>query len=88
MIYGLGFLLVLAARIVYAGVKTDELFYRAPKSYEITLGERKKTDRVINGEKVFFYVAITMGLSISWPILLPALGLFKLGQKYASNSRK
>ena len=89
MIYTIGFLIMLAARVVYAGMKQHELFYKAATDYEVRYKNVKKGELILDGEKIFHYVTVSLPLILLWPIALPAVGLFMLGQKYArmSNNR-
>jgi hypothetical protein len=75
-IWFLGFIGVIAARTIYAGMKADELFYREGRySYE------KKTERYLEGEKIMFYVLPTIPAAFLWFLAVPAIGLFYLGKK-------
>lgn len=87
MIYTIGFLIMLAARVVYAGMKQHELFYKAATDYEVRYKNVKKGELILDGEKIFHYVMISLPLILLWPLALPALGLFKLGQRYAKTTR-
>lgn len=89
MIYTIGFLIMLAARVVYAGMKQHELFYKVATDYEVCYNNVKKGELILDGEKVFRYFMISLPLILLWPLALPAVGLFMLGQKYArmSNNR-
>ena len=89
MIYTLGFLIMLAARVVYAGMKQHELFYKMATDYEVRYKNVKKGELILDGEKIFHYVIVSLPLILLWPLALPAVGLFMLGQKYArmSNNR-
>lgn len=89
MIYTIGFLVMLAARAFYAGMKQYELFYKAATDYEVRYSYKnvKKGEPILVGEKVFNYVAISLALILLWPIAVPAVGLFMLGQKYAKTTR-
>lgn len=78
---------MLAARIVYAGIKQHELFYKPATDYEVHYKNVKKGEPILDGEKVFNYVAISLVLILLWPIAVPAVGLFMLGQKYAKTTR-
>ena len=84
MIYTIGFLVMLAARVVYAGIKQHELFYKPATDYEVCYKNVKKGELVLDGEKVFNYVAVSVGLIFLWPLAIPALGLFKLGQRFSA----
>ena len=86
MIYTIGFLVMLAARVVYAGMKQHELFYKVATDYEVRYKNLKKGELILNGEKIFQYIMISLPLVLLWPLSLPALGLFKLGQRYAKAS--
>lgn len=86
MIYTIGFLVMLATRVVYAGMKQHELFYKAATDYEVRYKNVKKGELILDGEKVFQYIMVYLPLVLLWPLGLPALGLFKLGQRYAKAS--
>lgn len=83
MIYGLGFLLILAARVVYAGMRTQELFYVEVEKYDRSFS-RKTLQVVLDGDSVFKYCALTAVACFAWPLVLPVYGLFKLGQRFAA----
>lgn len=83
MIYTLGFLVMLAARIVYAGMKQHELFYKPATDYEVRYKNVKKGEPILDGEKIFNYVAVSVGLILLWPIAIPAVGLFMLGRRFS-----
>lgn len=84
MIYTIGFLAMLAARVVYAGMKQKELFYAVATDYQIRYKDAKKGELFLDGDKIFKYAAISVALVFLWPIALPALGLFKLGQRFGA----
>lgn len=83
MIYTLGFLVMLAARIVYAGMKQHELFYKPATDYEVRYKNVKKGELILDGEKIFNYIAVSAGLILLWPIAVPAVGLFMLGRRFS-----
>lgn len=83
MIYGLGLLIILAARVVYAGMRTNELFYSEVEWYDRSY-TKKVTQTVLDGDLVFKYCVITVIACFTWPISLPAYGLFKAGQRFAA----
>jgi len=87
MIYTTGLLVILAARVTYAGAKQRELFYSPPSEYDITYRKKKKEDLELDGDKIFKFIVLSIPFALLWPISLPAIGLFKLGQQYAKTSR-
>ena len=86
MIYTAGFLLILAARIVYAGMKQKELFYKEAGDYEVRHKGVKKGELILDGDKILKYVILSLPLVLLWPLAVPAIGLFMLGQRYAKTS--
>jgi hypothetical protein len=69
-----GFVAYLLGRTFYAGLRSKDLFYREPKLY----GE---TGRQLCEDKVAGYMLRTFGVSLTWPISLPLIGIFIIGQK-------
>lgn len=78
---------MLGARVTYAGAKQRELFYSPPSEYDITYRKKKKEDLELDGDKIFKFIVLSIPLVLLWPISLPAIGLFKVGQQYAKTSR-
>ena len=82
MIWFLGFIVVIGYRLFNAGMKSDSLFYA--NKMEWTNDYSKKVPvRALEGEKLFVYVAVTIGVALTWPLALPAVGMYLLGKKLA-----
>ena len=73
-VWFVGFIGFILARAFYAGMNTKTLFYREPKYGE--------TGRQVCEDKVAGYMLLTIGFSVTWPISLPLIGIFVLGQKF------
>lgn len=69
-----GFIAFVLARTFYAGMNSKSLFYRDPKYSEV--------GRQICEDKVAGYMMLTVGFSLTWPLSLPVLGMFQLGQRF------
>ena len=69
-----GFIGFILARTFYAGMNSKTLFYRDAKYGEV--------GRQIDEDKVAGYIILTLLFSVTWPLSLPALGMFKLGQRF------
>jgi hypothetical protein len=82
VIYALGFLIILSTRVVYAGMRTQELFYVEKETYDHSY-TKKTVQTALDGDLVLKYCTVTFVASFLWPIALPAYGLFKLGQRFA-----
>ena len=74
-IWFFGLITILLGRAFYAGLRSKDLFYREPKW-------RDETGRQVCDEKVAGYMLRTLGVSLTWPLSLPLIGLFVLGQKF------
>ena len=70
-----GFIALLLGRTFYAGMNYKTLFYRDPKRYGET-GQQVCEDRVVG------YILRTVVVALTWPISLPLIGIFKIGQKF------
>jgi hypothetical protein len=70
-----GFVGFILARTFYAGMNTKTLFYRNPKYGEV--GPQ------ICEDKVGSYVILTIAFSLTWPISLPGIGIYKLGKRFS-----
>jgi hypothetical protein len=73
-IWFFGLITILLGRTFYAGLHSKDLFYREPKRH----GE---TGRQVCEDKVAGYMLRTLGVSLTWPLTLPLVGLFVIGQK-------
>ena len=69
-----GAIAFILARTFYAGMNSKSMFYRDPKYSEV--------GRQIDEDKVAGYMFLTVGFSLTWPLSLPALGMFQLGQRF------
>ena len=69
-----GVIIFVLARTFYAGMNSKSLFYHDPKYSEV--------GRQISEDKIAVYFALTLAFSVTWPLSLPALGMFKLGQRF------
>jgi hypothetical protein len=56
-------------------MNSKELFYRKP-NYGETPGLQ------FDGMKFLDYALVTSGVGVFWPILLPLIGVYKLGQRF------
>ena len=69
MFYSFGLITILLGRTFYAGVRYKTLFYREP-------GWK------LDDDKVAGYILKTLAVALTWPISLPLIGIFVLGQKF------
>jgi hypothetical protein len=69
-----GAIVYVLASTFYAGMNSKKLFYRDPKYGEV--------GRQINEDKAAGYMLLTVGFSLTWPLSLPVLGMFKLGKRF------
>ena len=69
-----GAIVFILARTFYAGMNSKSLFYRDPKYGEV--GQQ------IDEDKAAGYMLLTVGFSLTWPLSLPLLGMFKLGKRF------
>jgi hypothetical protein len=69
-----GVIVFVLARTFYAGMNSKKLFYRDPKYSEV--------GRQICEDKTAGYMLLTAVFSLTWPLSLPALGMFQLGQRF------
>ena len=74
MFWAFGLVALLLGRTFYAGLRYKTLFYRDPKRY----GE---TTRQLDDDMIAGYILRTVAVAITWPISLPLIGIFLLGQK-------
>lgn len=82
MIWFIGFIAFIAYRVFNAGMNSKSLFYVTKTSYNYDT-QRKETGLYYEGEKVFGYVLITLVFAVTWPLSLPAMGIYLLGKRYA-----
>ncbi len=75
MVWFIGLLTILLGRTFYAGMSYKTLFYRDPKHY----GE---TGQQVCEDRVFGYALRTFAVALTWPISLPLIVIFKIGQKF------
>ncbi len=69
-----GAIVYVLASTFYAGMNSKKLFYRDPKYGEV--------GRQIDEDKAAGYMLLTVGFSLTWPLSLPVLGMFKLGKHF------
>jgi len=69
MFYSLVLITILLGRTFYAGVRYKTLFYREP-------------GRKLDDDKVAGYILKTLAVALTWPISLPLIGIFVIGQKF------
>jgi hypothetical protein len=74
MFYSFGLITILLGRTFYAGMRYKTLFYR-PKRYDETV-------RQVDDDLVVGYILRTVVVALTWPISLPLIGIFKIGQKF------
>lgn len=75
MVWLFGFIGLLLGRTFYAGLRYKTLFYRDPKRY----GE---TGQQLDDDMIAGYILRTVVVALTWPISLPLIGIFVLGQKF------
>ena len=69
-----GAIVYVLASTFYAGMNSKTLFFRAPKYGEV--------GHQIDEDKAAGYMLLTVGFSLTWPLSLPLLGMFKLGKRF------
>ncbi len=69
-----GAIVYILASTFYAGMNSKTLFFRAPKYGEV--------GHQIDEDKAAGYMLLTVGFSLTWPLSLPVLGMFKLGKHF------
>lgn len=74
MIWFLGFVSVIVARIIYAGMKWEEKFYSLDR-----YGRKKEPE--LDYDKLMPYGFTTFAIALFWLFVVPAYGLFLLGRK-------
>lgn len=74
-IWFLGFIGIILFRAFYAGMNSKGLFYRKPN-----YGESPGLQ--FDESKLLGYGIVTFGFGLFWPISLPLLGVYKLGQRF------
>lgn len=73
-IWFIGFIGFILFRAFYAGMNSKSLFYRAPRYGEI--GDQ------LDESKLLGYCLVSFGFGLFWPVSLPLLGVYKLGQRF------
>jgi hypothetical protein len=79
-IWFVGFILFILYRVFNAGMNSKALFYRERRRYEDGEGT------VFDENKAFGYAMYTFGIGMIWPLAVPMLGLYKLGQHFSKES--
>ena len=69
-----GLITILLGRTFYAGLRYKE-FYREPTRYGESTWQ-------LDDDKVAGYILKTVVAALTWPISLPLIGVFVLGQKF------
>jgi hypothetical protein len=75
MFWFIGLLTILLGRTFYAGLRYKDLFYREPKRY----GEQGQQ---VCEDKILGYTLRTLAVALTWPLTLPLIGIFVIGQKF------
>jgi hypothetical protein len=75
MFWFFGLSTILLGRTFYAGLRYKTLFYRDPIRY----GE---STRQLDDDMIAGYILRTIAVAITWPLSLPLIGIFVLGQKF------
>jgi hypothetical protein len=73
-IWFIGFIGIILFRAFYAGMNSKALFYRAPRYGE--------SGAQFDESKLLGYGLVSLGVGVSWPISLPVLGVYMLGQRF------
>ena len=69
MFWFFGLSTILLGRTFYAGMRYKTLFYREPGWQ-------------LDDDKVAGYILKTLAVALTWPLSLPLIGIFVLGQKF------
>lgn len=75
MFWFFGLATILLGRTFYAGMRYKTLFY-------IDYMRQGKTIRQVDDDLVAGYIVRTVIVAVTWPISLPLIGIFALGQKF------
>jgi hypothetical protein len=75
MFWFLGLSTILLVRTFYAGMRYKTLFY-------IDYMRQGKTIRQVDDDLVAGYIVRTVIVAVTWPLSLPLIGIFILGQKF------
>jgi hypothetical protein len=75
MFWFFGLATILLGRTFYAGLRYKDLFY-------IDYMRQGKTVRQVDDDLVAGYIVRTVIVAVTWPITLPLIGIFVLGQKF------
>jgi hypothetical protein len=75
MFWFFGLATILLGRTFYAGMRYKTLFY-----YDCM--RQGKTVRQVDDDLVAGYIVRTVIVAVTWPITLPLIGIFVLGQKF------
>ena len=82
MIWLLGLLAFIVCRTFNAGMKSDSLFYTDQMKWTPDFNSQVVV-REFDGDKLFSYGLITIGIGLTWPVSLPCIGIYLLGKRYA-----
>ena len=76
MFWFFGLATILLGRTFYAGLRYKTLFY-------IDYMRQGKTVRQVDDDLVAGYIVRTVIVAVTWPLSLPLIGIFMLGQKFS-----
>lgn len=74
-IWFLGFLVYIAYRVFNAGMNSSSLFYNPKGRYD--------NGPTFSEDKVAMYAFKTVLSALFWPIVLPVVGVYSLGKRFA-----
>jgi hypothetical protein len=75
MFWFFGLATILLVRTFYAGMRYKTLFY-------IDYMRQGKTIRQVDDDLIAGYIVRTVIVAVTWPLSLPLIGIFILGQKF------
>jgi hypothetical protein len=70
-----GFIVVVLYCAFYAGMNAKSLFYNTKANLEVD-----DVDQMLN---VTVYVFVALAVATAWPIALPVICIYKLGQRFS-----
>lgn len=82
MIWLIGLITFIVYRVFIAGMKSKSLFYTTRNEYSYEANQKRLVEK-LDGDKIIFYVVWTIGLAFTWPLSIPAIGIYLLGKRYA-----
>lgn len=81
MIWFIGFMSIIMYRVFEAGRSTNR-FSVTRRDWDTDFREKAPVTS-FDGEKLFFYILVTLGFAITWPISIPVFGVYLLGKRFA-----